>query len=316
MKKFEGILTLCGVALIIGLPMFLMFGSFNDNESLVYSDGYINVLSYDDSVNTLETDFEQSYPALDGTEVRDEIVYLFNETESINDSILEINETIPLGLTGFEEVKAPEPVIIETDPIYIEPEEPEVIFETPYELLEVDFFEEDIIPEGLAAYDPLEETFGDNEEEFGNENEENLVLSENEELLNEDENEVIDIEEDIPEGVIPFEDEEEIDEEETVTLSTEEDEVADPIIEEFSEESFTDEEYNENILEDEVPQGLIALPEEFSDEDNVEITEDEVPEGLTETESEGSAESHEVRQTVEMTDGEGNTYEVETIFLY
>lgn len=340
MKKFEGIFTIIGVLVIVGMPLFLMFADFNASSS-VLSDGYIRVLSYDDSItNTIDGNFEQTYSALDGTNFRDEVIYLYNDIEkevSINDQIVSFNdEYIPLGITPLPEItetvnKQPEVIPIPIAEEVIEPEiepiidiEPVVEIE-PVEIIEVkeeassdeitddlvmdeEIVIEDIVPEGVSELDelmPSGETFGDDIED-----------------------EIIEITEDIPEAASLGEseeiDSEEITEEES-SSSAQSEESASPDEETFDdeeEEEILTEEELEVVIENPIPEAIVPIEESFEEtlEDEI-IIEDEVPEGLLgldglEVSTSDDGNIHEARYVSYSVDEFGNEIGSLVIFSY
>ncbi|MCQ2978862.1 MAG: hypothetical protein MJ245_03590 [Clostridia bacterium] len=172
MKKLEGMLTVFGVLVIIGLPMFLMFADFTGNKQTPLTSSYISVQSYaDDVFMQVDSDFEQSYQTLDGLDARNDI--------PINDQVLSFNEeVVPLGITKD---------VTESKPIYVAPVADDIapVISDEFTISEGDgeiandeeligfndiILDDEMVPEGIIAIDvdnkeviPQEETYYDDD---------------------------------------------------------------------------------------------------------------------------------------------------------
>lgn len=164
MKKLEGILTVFGVFVIIGLPLFLMLADIKNMPANSGSSDLIMVQSYAEDIVMHVDDYEESYDVLDGEEPRT----INNEIDLIND------EVVPLGLSPLivpkEETISEEVETVYTPPVFVEIEDLSdgLVTDDGEELIMIDFRDmipDEVLPQGLDIDKPTYEEVGDIENE-------------------------------------------------------------------------------------------------------------------------------------------------------
>lgn len=164
MKKLEGILTVFGVFVIIGLPLFLMLADIKNMPTNGGSSDLIMVQSYAEDIVMHVDDYEESYDVLDGEEPRT----INNEIDLIND------EVVPLGLSPLivpKEEKISEVETVYTPPVFVEIEDLSdgLVTDDGEELIMIDFRDmipDEVLPQGLDIDKPIYEEVGDIENEI------------------------------------------------------------------------------------------------------------------------------------------------------
>lgn len=164
MKKLEGILTVFGVFVIIGLPLFLMLADIKNMPTNGGSSDLIMVQSYAEDIVMHVDDYEESYDVLDGEEPRT----INNEIDLIND------EVVPLGLSPLivpkEETISEVENTVYTLPVFVEIEDLSdgLVTDDGEELIMIDFRDmipDEVLPQGLDIDKPTYEEVGDIENE-------------------------------------------------------------------------------------------------------------------------------------------------------
>lgn len=93
MKKLEGIITVTGILLIIGLPMFLLFAGTDTSKISADSERLISINSYSEEkavVKTIDIDsYEEDFDVLDGSKAREEIEIIDSLTPLAAPEIIE-----------------------------------------------------------------------------------------------------------------------------------------------------------------------------------------------------------------------------------
>lgn len=177
MKKLEGIITVTGILLIIGLPMFLLFAGTDTSRINADSERLISINSYSEEkavVKSIDIDsYEEDFDVLDGSKAREDVVIL----ESLT----------PLAGPEIKEA----PIVVETKTVIEEPLEELIVFED----FEDEVISENAVPEWLDISENYESIEAENKEEF------NLVITDD----SEEEELILLLDDNVPEGLDIFE---------------------------------------------------------------------------------------------------------------
>lgn len=84
MKKLEGIITVTGVLLIIGMPLFLLFAGTDTSKINADTERLISINSYSEDKSVVKSidinDYEEDFDVLDGSKAREEIEIIESQT--------------------------------------------------------------------------------------------------------------------------------------------------------------------------------------------------------------------------------------------
>lgn len=173
MKKLEGIITVTGILLIIGLPMFLLFAGTDTTKSNLDGERLISIYSYSEEkavVKRVDIDsYEEDYDVLDGSTAREGIEIIDGLTPLAAPEIIEVPKIVE------------ETVVIENEADALEVTEGNLVGE----LIVIDNQDEELIVED-AVPEWLDTLDGEDFVDATIETEEDLVLAITEDQEEED----------------------------------------------------------------------------------------------------------------------------------